>query len=63
LAEHILGKDEVTGSIPVMGFIIVNSLLEQKSKGVEGQKVLITALLLCYTLEKEEIWQRLNLRG
>jgi hypothetical protein len=49
LVEHILGKDEVTGSIPVMGFeTTVNSYLLLVLKRI--------------TENKEGIWQRLSLR-
>ena len=51
-AEHILGKDEVTGSIPVMGLEkTVNGNIVLKIKKYSQAEI------------KEGIWPRQSLRG
>jgi hypothetical protein len=45
LAEHILGKDEVTGSIPVMGFeknAVIGNLLSYGMQTGLGNQLLFT---------------------
>ena len=38
LVEHVLGKDEVTGSIPVMGSVSLRSVMKIQNKEVNRKR-------------------------